>query len=72
MLGKQISHYRLVSKLGEGAVVYKGVHVRDEDFKVAIKVVQPSLIGETSFGIPAECLLELLEHKAIVHSGIWS
>ena len=71
MLGEQISHYRLVSKLGEGAygVVFKGVHVRDEDFKVAIKVVQPSLIGEPKFveSLKAECLrLDRLEHAAIV------
>ena len=43
MIGENISHYRLESKLGAGTygVVYKGVHVGDEQLKLAIKVVHP-------------------------------
>ena len=41
MLGDQISHYRLESKLGAGTygVVYKGAHVDDPELQVAVKVV---------------------------------
>jgi serine/threonine protein kinase len=71
MIGEQISHYRLEEKLGAGTygVVYKGVHVGDEEFKVAIKVVQPSLIEDPKFvdSLKKECRrLDRLDHSAIV------
>jgi hypothetical protein len=71
MIGEQISHYRLESKLGAGTygVVYKGVHVGDEEFTVAIKVVQPSLIEDPKFveSLKTECRrLDRLDHPAIV------
>ena len=71
MLGEQISHYRLESKLGSGTygVVYKGVHVGDEELKVAIKVVQPSLLDDPKFveALKKECRrLDKLDHAAIV------
>ncbi|MAY79919.1 MAG: hypothetical protein CL930_03950, partial [Deltaproteobacteria bacterium] len=71
MIGEQISHYRLEEKLGAGTygVVYKGVHVGDEEFTVAIKVVQPSLIDDPKFvdSLKKECRrLDRLDHSAIV------
>jgi serine/threonine protein kinase len=71
MIGEQISHYRLESKLGSGTygVVYKGVHVGDEELKVAIKVVQPSLLDDPKFveALKKECRrLDKLDHPAIV------
>jgi serine/threonine protein kinase len=71
MIGQQISHYRIESQLGSGTygVVYKGVHVGDEEFKVAIKVAQPSLIDDPKFveSLKRECRrLDRLEHPGIV------
>ena len=45
MIDSQISHYRLVRKLGTGTFgeVYEGVHVHDDELRVAIKIVSPAL-----------------------------
>ena len=71
MVGEQISHYRLESKIGSGTygVVYRGVHVGDEELRVAIKVIQPSLIDDPRFveSLKTECRrLDKLDHPAIV------
>ena len=42
MIDTQVSHYRLVRKLGAGTYgeVYEGVHVHDEQLRVAVKVAR--------------------------------
>ena len=71
MIGEQISHYRLESKLGSGTfgVVYRGAHVDDPELQVAIKVVQPALLDDPKFveSLKAECRrLDKLDHSGIV------
>ena len=71
MIGEQISHYRLESKLGAGTfgVVYKGAHVDDPGLQVAVKVVQPALLDDPKFveSLKAECRrLDKLDHSGIV------
>jgi serine/threonine protein kinase len=71
MIGEQISHYRLESKLGSGTfgVVYKGAHVDDPELQVAVKVVQPALLEDPKFveSLKAECRrLDKLDHSGIV------
>ena len=71
MIGEQISHYRLESKLGSGTfgVVYRGAHVDDPELQVAIKVVQPALLEDPKFveSLKAECRrLDKLDHSGIV------
>jgi len=71
VIGTQISHYRLDKKLGEGAhgAVYRGVHLHDADFQVAIKVVRGELVGDAAFmdALKRECKrIDRLEHPAVV------
>jgi len=71
MIGTQISHYRLVRKLGAGTYgeVYEGVHVHDEELCVAVKIVSPALARETQFvdALKRECRqLDKLRHPNIV------
>jgi len=71
MIGTQISHYRLVRKLGAGTYgeVYKGVHVHDEELRVAVKVVGPSLVQDVRFvdALKRECRqLDRMNHSNIV------
>ena len=71
MLGEQVGHYRLESKLGSGTygVVYRGVHQEDSGLQVAIKVVHPSLLEDPKFveSLKSECRrLDKLDHNAIV------
>jgi serine/threonine protein kinase/formylglycine-generating enzyme required for sulfatase activity len=71
MIGSQISHYRLVRKLGAGTYgeVYEGVHVHDEELRVAIKIVSPSLVQDARFvdALKRECRqLDKMRHPNIV------
>ena len=47
----QISHYRLEEMVGEGTfgVVWRGVHHRDPELQVAVKVLRPELTGDADF-----------------------
>ena len=51
MHGQQVSHYRLTEKLGAGTYgeVWKGVHVDDPDFTVAVKLVSPQVREDPAF-----------------------
>ena len=51
MQGQQVSHYRLTEKLGAGTYgeVWKGVHVDDPDFTVAVKLVSPQVREDPAF-----------------------
>ncbi len=59
MIGSQISHYRLTRKLGAGTYgeVYEGVHVHDDELRVAVKVVGPALVQDARFvdALKREC-----------------
>ena len=71
MIGSTISHYRLVRSLGKGSFgeVFEGVHVHDDHFKVAVKVLHPSTAHDEEFitSLKAECrLLDRLKHPGIV------
>ena len=71
MIGQQISHYRLKEKLGEGTygVVYRGVHVHDEELQVAVKVVRAVHSWDERFvaALRQECRhLNRLHHPGIV------
>jgi len=67
----QISHYRLAEKVGEGTygVVWRGVHHRDPELQVAVKVLRPELTGDAAFieSLKGECRrLDRLDHPSIV------
>ena len=51
MQGQQVSHYRLTDKLGAGTYgeVWKGVHIDDPDFTVAVKLVSPQVREDPAF-----------------------
>jgi len=71
MIGTQVSHYRLVRKLGAGTYgeVYEGVHVHDEELRVAVKIVGPTLAREAQFvdALKSECRqLDRMNHPNIV------
>ena len=71
MIGTQISHYTLVEMLGDGTygAVYKGVHVEEPEFSVAIKVVSAQVRNDPSFvrALKKECrALDRLDHANIV------
>ena len=71
MIGNQISHYRLTRKLGAGTFgeVYEGVHVHDEELRVAVKLVAPSLVQDARFvdALKRECRqLDRMNHPNIV------
>jgi serine/threonine protein kinase len=66
-----ISHYRLTELLGSGTYgeVWKGVHVDDPNFVVAVKLVHPSVQGDPSFisALREECrALDRMDHPGIV------
>jgi serine/threonine protein kinase/uncharacterized membrane protein YhaH (DUF805 family) len=66
-----ISHYALTNRLGEGTYgeVWKGVHVDDPSFVVAVKLVHPSVQGDPSFisALREECrALDRMDHPGIV------
>jgi serine/threonine-protein kinase len=67
----RISHYKLTDRLGGGTYgeVWKGVHVDDPAFVVAVKLVHPSVQGDPSFiaALREECrALDRLDHSGIV------
>jgi formylglycine-generating enzyme required for sulfatase activity/serine/threonine protein kinase len=71
MIGTQLSHYRLVRKIGAGTYgeVYEGVHVHDEELRVAVKVVGPALVQDARFvdALKRECRqLDRMNHSNIV------
>jgi len=71
MIGSQVSHYRLVRKLGSGTYgeVYEGVHVHDDELRVAVKVVSPALAQDARFldALKRECRqLDKFRHPNIV------
>ncbi len=71
MIGTQVSHYRLIRKLGAGTYgeVYEGVHVHDEELRVAVKIVGPTLAREAQFvdALKSECRqLDRMNHPNIV------
>jgi len=71
MKGQQVSHYRLTEKLGAGTYgeVWKGVHVDDPDFTVAVKLVSPQVREDPAFltALRKECrALDRMDHPSIV------
>jgi formylglycine-generating enzyme required for sulfatase activity len=71
MKHQQISHYRLTDHLGAGSYgeVWKGVHVDDPAFVVAVKLVSPQMQREPGFieALRRECrILDGLDHPGIV------
>ena len=71
MQGQQVSHYRLTEKLGAGTYgeVWKGVHVDDPNFIVAVKLVSPQVREDPSFltALRQECrALDRMDHPSIV------
>ena len=71
MQGQQVSHYILTEKLGAGAhgEVWKGVHVDDDAFRVAVKLVSPHVRDDPMFleALRKECrALDRLDHPSIV------
>jgi len=71
MIGTQVSHYRLQRKLGAGTYgeVFEGVHVHDEDLKVAVKIVARALVDDARFvdSLKKECRqLDRMDHANIV------
>jgi serine/threonine-protein kinase len=71
MLGSQVSHYRLVRKLGAGTYgeVWEAEHVRSPNLRVAVKIVAPALGQDASFvdALTRECLqLDKLDHPNVV------
>ena len=71
MIDSRVSHYRLIRKLGAGTFgeVYEGVHVHDEQLRVAVKIVSPLLAQDASFvdALKSECRqLDKLDHPNIV------
>jgi serine/threonine protein kinase len=71
MIGTQVSHYRLVRRLGAGTYgeVYEGVHVHDEELRVAVKIVAPALARDPQFvdALKRECRqLDRMAHANIV------
>ena len=71
MKGQQVSHYRLTELLGAGTYgeVWKGVHVDDPAFTVAVKLVSPHVRDEPNFiaALRRECrALDRMDHPSIV------
>ena len=71
MKGSRVSHYRLTERLGRGTYgeVWKGVHVDDADFTVAVKLVSPAVRDDPAFvsALRRECkALDRMDHPNIV------
>jgi formylglycine-generating enzyme required for sulfatase activity/serine/threonine protein kinase len=71
MIGTQVSHYRLTRLLGQGTYgqVFEGVHVHDDELRVAVKIVGPALAREAQFvdALKRECRqLDRMNHPNIV------
>ena len=71
MIDARISHYRLTRKLGAGTYgeVYEGVHVHDDELRVAVKIVSPALVQDPRFldALKRECRqLDRMNHANIV------
>ncbi len=71
MIGRNVGHYRLEEKLGQGAfgTVYRGVHQHLDDIRVAVKVFHSDLSGDDAFVgmLRRECMvLHGLSHPGIV------
>ena len=51
MQGQQVSHYRLIEKLGMGTYgeVWKAVHRHDDQLFVAIKLLRAALATDDAF-----------------------
>ena len=67
----RVSHYRLTERLGAGTYgeVWKGVHVDDPAFMVAVKLVSPHVREDPSFveALRGECrALDRMDHPSIV------
>ena len=71
MTGRQVSHYRLEEKLGEGTygAVYRAVHLYDPELQVAVKIMHGGLSADAQFleALRRECRhLNRLQHPGIV------
>lgn len=67
----QVSHYRLTEKLGAGTYgeVWRGEHVDDAHFTVAVKLVSPQVKSDPDFisALRRECRsLDSMDHPSIV------